>query len=315
MIAEQLDFEKDFDPTVPENVDRLLICCKHVQPLFSSQVSSAPFLVYFCTKVIPKLRDAQMLEEGSELAVDVLKTMADFASHVVQIESSQALQCLEIIFSELLEILPLPPDDDEEHVVKYDFNFVECYLFAVHKLGQHVQEFLADTERLKDFRQRLQYFARSSQAYMKKLKEEFTLVQAQADAEFKGEENRIKIIAYKMINNINMIIKDLFHTPPLYKSAIRLSWRPLQKTNVLHPGGLKRKSPAPGRNAISPGKAARGNDRERILYQPPSGKFSKRSGTYSSPPTSRGRGGFRGGARVFRGGGNRNMRRPFRGRH
>jgi len=167
---------------------------------------------------------------------------------------------------------------------------------------------------LKDLRQRLQYFSRSSQAYMKKLKEDFTAAQSQADqTDFKSEENRVKIMAYKMISNINQIIKDLFHTPPTYKATVRLSWRPLQKSNAAQAAALKRKAPMQTRGA--PAKAGRGNDRERILYQPPSGKFSKNSGSYSSPPSGRGRGGFRGSSRGFRGGGGgRNSRRPFRGR-
>lgn len=35
MVAEQLEFDKDFDPTQSDNVDKLIICCKHIQPLFS----------------------------------------------------------------------------------------------------------------------------------------------------------------------------------------------------------------------------------------------------------------------------------------
>ena len=90
--------------------------------------------------------------------------------------------------------MPPPPEEEEEQPVKYDFNFIECFLFVLHKLGQYVPEFLSDAERLKDLRQRLQYFSRSSQAYMKKLKEDFTAAQAQADqADFKSEENRIKV--------------------------------------------------------------------------------------------------------------------------
>ena len=48
-----------------------------------------------------------MLEEGGDVAVDVLKTMADFASHVTQIDPAKAQECLEVVYSESLVCMVL----------------------------------------------------------------------------------------------------------------------------------------------------------------------------------------------------------------
>lgn len=50
------------------------------------------------------------------------------------------------------------------------------------------------------------------------------LLQGKTDAELKSEENQLKVAALRTTSNINILIKDLFHTPPSYKSQITLSW-------------------------------------------------------------------------------------------
>lgn len=61
---------------------------------------------------------------------------------------------------------------------------------------------------------RLQYFARVSQAYQKRLREALANKKGE---ELKTEENKIKLIALKTTANINALIRDLFHQPPSYK--------------------------------------------------------------------------------------------------
>jgi len=69
----------------------------------------------------------------------------------------------------------------------------------------------------------LQYFARGIQGYIKKLRE---ALQGKTADELKTDENKIKVVALKTTSNINTLIKDLFHSPPSYKSVISLSWKP-----------------------------------------------------------------------------------------
>lgn len=37
-------------------------------------------------------------------------------------------------------------------------------------------------------------------------------------------EYQIKIIALKTTSNISTLIRDLFHSPPIFRSTIQLSW-------------------------------------------------------------------------------------------
>lgn len=70
---------------------------------------------------------------------------------------------------------------------------------------------------------RLQYFALAIQGYIRKLDE---YMRGKTKAELASEENQVKIVAQRSAKNISAIIKDLFHTPPSYKTTTVVSWRP-----------------------------------------------------------------------------------------
>lgn len=119
--------------------------------------------------------------------------------------------------------MPLPPDSEISEVPKLQFSHVECLMYAFHKLCKQTPEFLLkDAEQLKEFKLRLQYFARGIQGYIKKLRE---AIGGKTEEELKTEENQLKVVALKTTNNINTLIKDLFHSPPSFKSVIHLSWK------------------------------------------------------------------------------------------
>lgn len=119
--------------------------------------------------------------------------------------------------------MPLPPAAEITDVPKLQFSHVECLMYAFHKLCKQTPEFLIkDAEQLKEFRLRLQYFARGIQGYIKKLRE---AISGKTEEELKSDENQLKVVALKTTNNINTLIKDLFHSPPSFKSIIHLSWK------------------------------------------------------------------------------------------
>lgn len=57
--------------------------------------------------------------------------------------------------------------------------------------------------------------------YIKKLQE---AVKGKTVEEMKSEENQIRVTALKTTSNISTLIRDLFHTPPSFKSNVQLSW-------------------------------------------------------------------------------------------
>lgn len=68
--------------------------------------------------------------------------------------------------------------------------------------------------------------------YIKKLQE---AVKGKApkkdDDEAATAEYQIKIIALKTTSNISTLIRDLFHSPPIFRSVVQLSWI-VKKSNV-----------------------------------------------------------------------------------
>ena len=122
--------------------------------------------------------------------------------------------------------MPLPPEDGQvEAFPLQEYSIVECLLFTFHRLARHCTDFLTtDAELLRDFRLRLQYFARGVQSCLKSLKS------GVSETELKKDENKLKANSLKMTNNINTIIKDLFHSPPSYKSVLVPSWKVTEKT-------------------------------------------------------------------------------------
>lgn len=106
----------------------------------------------------------------------------------------------------------------------FEFSHIECLLFALHTLGKKSPDqlnFITDPEKLKDFRARLQFLARGTQGYIKKLEE---AVKGKKDEDLKTEENKLKLTALKTTSNISALIRDLFHTPPSFKTSVQLSW-------------------------------------------------------------------------------------------
>lgn len=130
------------------------------------------------------------------------------------------------IFNRLIDYMPLPPVTEDgalAEVPNLEFTKVECLMFAFHAIGRQDENFLkSDEERLKDFRSRLQYLARGVQGYIKKLKE----FVAKPTPGTSKEDIKIKQIALRTNINIQAMIRDLFHSPPIYKANIILSFKP-----------------------------------------------------------------------------------------
>ncbi|ELU05589.1 hypothetical protein CAPTEDRAFT_153736 [Capitella teleta] len=313
IITEQADLDSPFEAADNDCVDRIMQCVKQAMPLFSKNVHSNKFLVYMSDQVLPNLsnvanQEDKVEENGSSEQVDahleILKLTAEMSTYCGPMENMDAH--LGKVFDKLLEYMPLPPEgtieeEDKDAEPKLQFSYVECLLYTFHQMGRHAPTFLTDeshAERLKDFKIRLQYFARGVQVYIRQLK---TALQGKSGDALKTPENKIKVVALKITSNINTLIKDLFHQPPSYKSVVGLSFRPIaaKQSASTEFVGQKRSNYKPVSFDSEPAKKAFKGPRE--IYAPPSGKFSEKAGTFT--PGGRGRGGFRGrGGRGGRGG-------------
>uniref|UniRef100_A0A4X1SIA2 Apoptosis inhibitor 5 n=1 Tax=Sus scrofa TaxID=9823 RepID=A0A4X1SIA2_PIG len=309
LVAEQADLEQTFNPSDPDCVDRLLQCTRQAVPLFSKNVHSTRFVTYFCEQVLPNLSSLTTPVEGLDIQLEVLKLLAEMSSFCGDMEKLETN--LRKLFDKLLEYMPLPPEEAENgenagnEEPKLQFSYVECLLYSFHQLGRKLPDFLTaklNAEKLKDFKIRLQYFARGLQVYIRQLR---LALQGKTGEALKTEENKIKVVALKITNNINVLIKDLFHIPPSYKSTVTLSWKPVQKVEI----GQKRAN-EDTTSGSPPKKPPTGPKRDaRQIYNPPSGKYSSNLGNFNYEQ----RGAFRGsrGGRGWGARGNRSRGRLY----
>ncbi|XP_058804520.1 apoptosis inhibitor 5 [Phymastichus coffea] len=281
IAVEQAELSVPFKHTNLEQCSRLIQCIKHALPYFSSQVNSSKFVSYICVQVLPHL-SLIVSPDGGDIQLELLKLLAELIEHCGKIEKPE--EKVQQLYNALITFMPLPPESEATEVPKLQFSHVECLIYAFHKLCKQVPEFLLkDADQLKEFRLRLQYFARGIQGYIKKLRE---AINGKSEEELKTDENQIKVIALKTTNNINTLIKDLFHSPPSFKSVIHPSWKTVitkAKRDEKVAVGQKRHTPITFGNGNSnannhhsankkPKEDTPRNNKQ--LYTPPSGKYS-----------------------------------------
>ncbi|KAI4489840.1 hypothetical protein M0804_004022 [Polistes exclamans] len=295
ITVEQAELSVPFKHTNVEQWSRLIQCIKHALPFFSSQIDSSRFVSYICIQVLPHLSLINT-PDGRDSQLELLKLLAELTVFCGTIENPE--EKVQQLYNTLITYMPLPPATEITDVPKLQFSHVECLMYAFHKLCKQTPEFLVkDPEQLKEFRLRLQYFARGIQGYIKKLRE---AISGKSEEELNTEENQLKVVALKTTNNINTLIKDLFHSPPSFKSVIHLSWKTTMndKKSEKNSSSQKRHTPITfGNDSSSSKRNKEDKSNKREIYTPPSGKYSS---NISSNYGSRGR--FRGNRSGGRGG-------------
>ncbi|XP_058818213.1 apoptosis inhibitor 5 homolog isoform X2 [Topomyia yanbarensis] len=287
IATEQADLDADLGALASddETVERFIQCASEALPYFSSQVESTQFIKFMCEKLLP-LNVWNLIGAGEEqhtTQLRLLKVFAEMCAFCGSLE--KPAEKVEAIYNVLLEFMPLPPlDADMNETPSFQFSHAECLLYALHILGKQAVEYLSfpnEPGKLKDFRSRLQYLARGTQGYIKKLQE---AVKGKPTDEKNSDENQIRVTALKTTSNISTLIRDLFHTPPSFKSIIHLSWVAL---NTKTDG----KSPNKRHAAITFGENGKSNDSRgpkhsksssgtQKVYTPPSGKYSAKVQNY-----------------------------------
>ncbi|XP_063530539.1 apoptosis inhibitor 5 [Cydia strobilella] len=309
----------DWHPEDTEHVERIIQCTQHALPLFSPQVDSTQFVNFFCDYVLPKWKEIASPEGGSDYKLELLKIFAEITEHCGELEKAQ--EKIDAVHDLLINYLPEAPVEEEEKTdtdktetstakpedskptPSLQFSHVECALFALHSLCRKAPEALgADAARLKALRLRLQYTARLTQGYIKKLKE---VTKGKKGDDANSEENKLKVVALKTTSNINTLIRDIFRSPPSFKSRVQLSFlskKTEKEEKRSETPADKQQSPPKrhrpitfdnGEEKSSPEKRARSGERNQKMYTPPSGKYSSRlqqRGRFHGPPAPRGRG-------------------------
>lgn len=313
MKMADLDADAEFDYSSNELTDRLLQCATHVLPFFSNQVKSTAFCEYMVIKVLPhyyQLPELTDIDTRNQLC----KLTAELAVHIGSLKDP--LTAAKNVFDRLIDYMPLPPateDGSLAEVPNLEFTKVECLMYTFHQIARQAETFLtSDPERLKDFRSRLNYLARGVQGYIRKLKEFLASSGTKPVKNEEQEDVKIKQIALRTNENIQVMIRDLFHTPPIYKANITLSFKPKEKNNAQIKVGDKRKPITFGKSEEGVGGKKGRGDRPLYMdtvglkgrggagrsvvsnYRPvktsrPSGQYNIPQGKYSSKINNRGK--------------------------
>lgn len=311
IAVEQAELDVELSGTLAaedEVIERFIFCATEALPYLSNKVESTPFVKFMCEKLLP-LTTWNLIgaaDDQSQTQLRLLKVFAELSTYCGALESAE--ESVKKVYVVLQEYMPLPPlDTDITDTPSFQFSHAECLLYALHCIGKQSPEFLTfpdDAAALKEFKQRIQYLARGTQGYIKKLHE---AIKGKTPIELKSDENQIKVTALRTTSNISTLIRDLFHSPPLFKAKVNLSWlspkqREIGVVDLTSPGGTKRHAPITFEGSPNAKKGKRGDGNDQKYYAPPSGKYSAGVKTYTGTGNRRraGGGGFRSGKRFGR---------------
>eukprot|EP00731_Ephydatia_muelleri_P007626 Em0003g1874a len=276
-IGEQAQLTSDFNPSDGEAVDRFITCFTHALKFCKRGGSAAPFLEYMCSRILPAFSNIPDQQTRQRL----VRLLAEGSMFCTEKECVD--KCIQPMFDFLVEYAPHAPTEDSAPPPKLFFSVVEGTLFALHQFLQKKTEFLAapeSEERLKDFRQRLQYLARRTQTYNTQLQ---GALQKTGVVDMKTEQNKLRAAAVKTTANISLLIKDFFHNPPVYKTSIQLSWgakkpdeapvrKRLSTEGAMPPVAKKKPTPI---SFDLPTDSTASKRQSRAVYQPPKNTYSK----------------------------------------
>lgn len=166
ICLEQVDLDADFDDSADDIVYIYLTCVNQALQFFSTQIETTPFVKYTCEKLFPNWHLIGVTEDQTQIQLRILKAFAELCTNCGTLEKPN--ESIEAIFNVLIkEYLPAPPPDLEEiQSSSILFSHVECLLYAIHTIGKQCPDFEGfkkDSDKLKDFRARLQYLARRTQ--------------------------------------------------------------------------------------------------------------------------------------------------------
>ncbi|RNA30903.1 apoptosis inhibitor 5 isoform X2 [Brachionus plicatilis] len=293
IIMEQSELDKKFSSDDLERIMILLSCIQQAIPLFSKNVNSNKYVLMFVDNVLGTFD--QIVDE--EIKFEILKSLADLCSFFTWTAGMDKVsdKQMDTVYNILLGYLPKPPaeaqtslcsdltedvvDKDKGEHVRFNFSYVECLIYTFHVLARSKQEFLSadqNKDKLKDFRLRLQYFAKGTKNYIKELRNTLINSSLNAKTDADNEENKIRRVALKVTTNIDALIKDLFHNPPAYKTSITLSWKSsqsLEAQDSQQPNKQNKRSLSVTNDSAELEGSAKKKP-ERGIYQPPTGKYS-----------------------------------------
>lgn len=295
IISEQIDMGSVDVMNDAESLDKLLMCVKYASPYFSPFVNANGYVNFFCHNLLPNLEALKNATAGV-LDLEIVQLLAELMPNIQMNSTTHPIDipsCQSLVYQQLRRHLPLPLEvPDPSHEESLQFTHIESLLFAFHQISKLIPDFItSDAERLKDLKIRLQYLARCVQTWQKKLR-----------GTMNGSSSpELKVMALKTTANITAMVRDLFHSPPSFKSgnSIILSWKPAKQqigvAKAVSGKTEEKAEPEKGESDVKSGTvistkrkpvmAPEGSSvsdvkvrREVKPYAPPAGRFSTKDG-------------------------------------
>ena len=148
-------------------LNRFITFLATAKTLFTSDINSNKYLIFFCKEVLPKFMTFSGSKDGFGCATLLLKLLAEITTYSKDMKDVDDL--IDEVYTLLIEFLPFPSEDDQDVHKRLQFSSVECLLYTMHHLMRASPNYFSNKiDKLKDFRMRLLFFFRASKTYDKK---------------------------------------------------------------------------------------------------------------------------------------------------
>ncbi|KAK4470904.1 hypothetical protein MN116_005657 [Schistosoma mekongi] len=280
--------------------------CKQAALCISKNVNAHDLYIYMLEKFLPQFGD--FAEDTFDERLSLLQLTSELlffpSPALASVKSEDMVKYLNSAFNVLLMFLPNIPSEDvigSSGLISKDkatvnhmglkFSELEAALFLCCQLGCYCPQYFGgkanDNEattsiledginRLRTVRPRLQYLSQLAQDYA-------TTISGQLDKDLQSEESKLRIMAHRLMMNIQRMVRCFFHNPPMFKVInLTLSWIQPPVTSV--PGTKRPMHTDFGNHNATGIRQPRG---DRPLYTPPIGQWSRVETTDSNKGRNR----------------------------
>ncbi|VDP57802.1 unnamed protein product [Schistosoma mattheei] len=268
--------------------------CRQAALCISKNVNAHDLYIYMLEKFLPQFGD--FAEDTFDERLSLLQLTAELlffpSPALASIKSEDITKYLNFAFNILSMFLPNIPSEETADNMKQPsvekptlnqmglkFSELEASLFLCCQLGCYYPQYFGGkandnepelsaiedgVDRLRSVRPRLQYLSQLAQDYA-------TTISGQLDKNLQSEESKLRIMAHRLMMNIQRMIRCFFHNPPMFKTInVTLSWIQSPVTSI--PGTKRPLSTDSGNHHSTGVRQPRG---DRLLYTPPIGQWSR----------------------------------------
>ncbi|BET01057.1 Hypothetical protein NTJ_13873 [Nesidiocoris tenuis] len=263
VLEKQLSLEKGKLTSDEEDMNRIYEFTKLAKPNFSKGVDSGVFVNFYCSEILPLVRELKGFESGSGQAAAILKQLSEISPFCSELPD--ALDCYKQIFTVLQDLLPMEPDpagDDEKKHPRIHFTLIECLLTSLLELFHRVKSVDSSEyeQALEELRTGLKTLLRYVEPFRKFL----------SDMDKSAVDYQTRLVALRCFDNLKTLT-GLFLAVPVKFSVILPSW---SHAEVVATSTKKLRKPSLSLSTDHSKKEVKTRGVQQI-YTPPGGKYSR----------------------------------------